>query len=206
MVTSPAVGRSRPVSIVMVVLLPAPLGPRNPKKRPRGTSKETSSTATFFRKALVGWRATVGGPGGVLLRESYPETSSGSIGAGLRRSEVGLGQQREEHAAVRRGPAAPGLPGLRDERAHAQARLLARAYPERVELRDQAAAPLLRDAGGGIAAVETLGVPVHCAGAGGMEVLGHPPPRPAPAYRPPGAAAAEPRPPRRPRAADASPC
>src|SRR5438128_4019468 len=61
MVTSPAVGRSRPVSILMVVLLPAPLGPRNPKKRPRGTSKETSSTATFFRKALVRWRTTMAG-------------------------------------------------------------------------------------------------------------------------------------------------
>src|SRR5947207_7300667 len=78
MVTSPAVGRSRPVSILMVVLLPAPLGPRKPKKRPRGTSKERSSTATFLRKALVRWRTTMAGPPGGLIRDEYIHPGGGS--------------------------------------------------------------------------------------------------------------------------------
>src|SRR5688500_17626626 len=58
-VTSPAVGRSRPVSILMVVLLPAPLGPRKPKKRPRATLKVRSSTAVFSRNTFVRPRTTI---------------------------------------------------------------------------------------------------------------------------------------------------
>src|SRR2546428_12585473 len=101
MVTSPAVGRSRPVSILMVVLLPAPLGPRKPKKRPRGTSKETSSTATFLRKALVRWRTTMAGPGGALTGDKYPDRGGGGTRATL-------------------APPAPGvLPGRAAGRPHA---------------------------------------------------------------------------------------
>ena len=44
---SPEVGRRRPVSMRMVVLLPAPFGPRNPKKRPRATEKRSPSTAVL---------------------------------------------------------------------------------------------------------------------------------------------------------------
>src|SRR5688572_5146581 len=58
-ITSPAVGRSRPVSILIVVLLPAPLGPRKPKKRPRATLKVSPSTAVFSRKTLVRPRTTI---------------------------------------------------------------------------------------------------------------------------------------------------
>jgi hypothetical protein len=43
----PASGGIRPVSIRMVVDLPAPFGPRKPKKEPRGTSRSTPSTAAF---------------------------------------------------------------------------------------------------------------------------------------------------------------
>src|SRR5258708_30905642 len=50
---SPAVGRRRPVSILMVVLLPAPLGPRKPKNRPPPTRKDNRSTAVVWRKTLV---------------------------------------------------------------------------------------------------------------------------------------------------------
>src|SRR5688572_8791023 len=57
--TSPAVGRSRPVSILIVVLLPAPFGPRKPKKRPRPTLKVRPSTAVFSRKTLVRPRTTI---------------------------------------------------------------------------------------------------------------------------------------------------
>src|SRR5256885_6501486 len=41
----PLVGRSRVVSILMVVVLPAPFGPRNAKISPARTSNETSLTA-----------------------------------------------------------------------------------------------------------------------------------------------------------------
>src|SRR5262249_28946098 len=50
---SPEVGRRRPVSILIVVLLPAPFGPRKPKNRPRATRKERWSTAVVWRKTLV---------------------------------------------------------------------------------------------------------------------------------------------------------
>src|SRR5438874_7782799 len=108
MVTSPAVGRSRPVSILIVVLLPAPLGPRKPKKRPRGTSKETSSTATFLRKALVRWRTTMAGPGAAVMRmTSTPRPRPGQCGGrSMRRANRGPpsllgadGQRVPEHVA-----------------------------------------------------------------------------------------------------------
>ena len=50
---SPEVGRRSPVSILMVVLLPAPFGPRKPKKRPRATRKDTWSTAVCRRNVFV---------------------------------------------------------------------------------------------------------------------------------------------------------
>src|SRR5713226_323278 len=50
----PDVGGASPISMRIVVVLPAPFGPRNPKKEPRGTSRSRPSTAafapyTFFR-------------------------------------------------------------------------------------------------------------------------------------------------------------
>ena len=44
--TRPSVGNTRPSSIRMVVLLPAPFGPRNPNRSPSWTSRSTWSTAT----------------------------------------------------------------------------------------------------------------------------------------------------------------
>ncbi len=41
----PAVGAASVHSILMVVVLPAPLGPRNPKISPGSTSNEIPSTA-----------------------------------------------------------------------------------------------------------------------------------------------------------------
>ena len=43
----PEVAVASPISILMVVVLPAPLGPRNPKKQPRGTVRFRPSTAAF---------------------------------------------------------------------------------------------------------------------------------------------------------------
>src|SRR5437016_14348322 len=53
MVTVPAVGRISPTSMRMVVVLPAPFGPRKPKTSPGRSSKETESTMVRFRLALV---------------------------------------------------------------------------------------------------------------------------------------------------------
>src|SRR6266849_5254951 len=44
----PEVGGINPVSIRMVVDLPAPFGPRKPKKQPRGTVRLSPSTAALF--------------------------------------------------------------------------------------------------------------------------------------------------------------
>src|SRR6266852_689779 len=49
----PAVGASNPVSILMVVDFPAPLGPRKPKNWPDATLRFTSSTATSSPKRRV---------------------------------------------------------------------------------------------------------------------------------------------------------
>src|SRR4029077_17906081 len=52
-VTSPAVGASRPRIIRMVVDLPAPFGPRKPVTLPGFTSKDRLSTATVAPYRLV---------------------------------------------------------------------------------------------------------------------------------------------------------
>src|SRR5437016_14646490 len=48
----PRSGRANPTSILMVVVLPAPLGPRKPKTSPAYSSKETSETASREPKRL----------------------------------------------------------------------------------------------------------------------------------------------------------
>src|ERR1700677_3007119 len=45
----PDVGATRPMSILMVVVLPAPFGPRKPKISPRRTSSEMPRTASTLR-------------------------------------------------------------------------------------------------------------------------------------------------------------
>src|SRR5690606_36536362 len=49
----PEVGARKPVSIFMVVDLPAPLGPRNPSTSPGATLKDRLSTAVCCAKRLV---------------------------------------------------------------------------------------------------------------------------------------------------------
>jgi hypothetical protein len=49
----PEVGARRPVSILMVVDLPAPLGPRKPKNWPGATARLTSWTAVKSPKRRV---------------------------------------------------------------------------------------------------------------------------------------------------------
>src|ERR1700755_2722455 len=49
----PLVGGMKPVTMRMVVDLPAPLGPRKPRTSPRSTAKVRSFTATFTPNAFV---------------------------------------------------------------------------------------------------------------------------------------------------------
>src|SRR6266508_1727538 len=51
--SDPVVGRSRVVSILIVVVLPAPFGPRNAKISPGRTSNETSLTAVTVPNDLT---------------------------------------------------------------------------------------------------------------------------------------------------------
>jgi hypothetical protein len=49
----PAVGRMRPSSILIVVVLPAPFGPTNPQTEPAGMARSTPSTAVRSPKRFV---------------------------------------------------------------------------------------------------------------------------------------------------------
>src|SRR5262245_10503347 len=51
--TRPESGRARPTSMRIVVVLPAPLGPRKPKTSPARTANDTPDTAVRFPKCLV---------------------------------------------------------------------------------------------------------------------------------------------------------
>ena len=53
--TSPPVGRINPIRILMVVVLPAPFGPRKPYDSPRDTSKLMPRTAST-RRIQKPWR------------------------------------------------------------------------------------------------------------------------------------------------------
>src|ERR1700722_1609063 len=60
----PDVGRASVHSILIVVDLPAPLGPRNPKVSPTGTSKSIPRTASISPYFLVRPATLIGGPRG----------------------------------------------------------------------------------------------------------------------------------------------
>src|SRR6266581_4615138 len=64
--TRPSLGGMKPVIMRMVVDLPAPLGPRNPRTSPLATSKETASTARFWPKDLLRFSTLIilASPGG----------------------------------------------------------------------------------------------------------------------------------------------
>ena len=52
----PLVGETKPMSILIVVVLPAPFGPRKPKISPRFTSSETPRTASTRRRVNGLWK------------------------------------------------------------------------------------------------------------------------------------------------------
>src|SRR5215469_10429164 len=57
--SDPSLGLSTVVSILIVVVLPAPLGPRKPKMTPSGTANETWSSAVKPLKRLTSSRAAM---------------------------------------------------------------------------------------------------------------------------------------------------
>src|SRR5689334_19277277 len=58
-VAVPAVGLTRLSTILSVVVLPAPFGPRNPVTRPGSTVNDRSSTARTLRYCLVRPETTI---------------------------------------------------------------------------------------------------------------------------------------------------
>src|SRR5688500_16091431 len=71
---APAVGRSSPHSIRMVVDFPAPLLPRKPKISPRATSNDRLSTATKSPKRLVSPRTSMALPSASSVTRHQPAT------------------------------------------------------------------------------------------------------------------------------------
>src|SRR4051812_13335919 len=62
MVAFPLLGRVKPQSMRMVVVLPAPFAPRKPKMAPELIAKANSRTAWTFPKLLLKWFSTITGP------------------------------------------------------------------------------------------------------------------------------------------------
>src|SRR3990170_2239013 len=120
----PPLGRSRPVSILMVVVLPAPLGPRNPKISPRCTPNVTPSTAVKVPNRLVSLSTSMtGAPSRIAGARCRPSRFSRRgrtrdfLGAGHQGNKDVLqrglalgrraGEQRGGEFRVRRGQDAP---------------------------------------------------------------------------------------------------
>src|SRR5579862_8232529 len=106
--TWPASGRSNPVAMRSVVVLPAPLGPTRPKNDPRGTSSDRPATATFGPNRFTRPRSTTAGQACATARGPGPLRAGRSLGrggAGLgRRPGARLRAPRAEGRGLRRRP------------------------------------------------------------------------------------------------------
>ena len=80
----PALGWIRPLSILRVVVLPAPLGPRKPTISPGSTVKLTAFTAsTSLVRRRTRWRRVPARPGCLsAMRKVLPRPSQRMIGMG----------------------------------------------------------------------------------------------------------------------------
>ena len=115
--TDPALGSSSPVSILMVVDLPAPFGPRKPKNCPGATVNVTSSTAVSSPKRRVSPCVSIAaigisGKNSKLLRLKQKQRA-GALAPFLRRrvfqrivATVAHHRQRRQLIGQRLGPAA----------------------------------------------------------------------------------------------------
>src|SRR5271167_35656 len=81
-IARPDVGRSNPVRILIVVVLPAPLGPKKPNISPGATAKLMPSTAVASPKRLVRRSTTTSG-GSILFgyRQVYGGGPCAAAGA-----------------------------------------------------------------------------------------------------------------------------
>src|SRR5262245_42713782 len=96
----PAVGRSSPARILMVVVLPAPFGPRKPKISPGRTAKVTPSTAVKRPKPLVSPSTSTAGGAGSPVADRTGSPAAG-IAARLRLARPGFAQPMHEHVLDR---------------------------------------------------------------------------------------------------------
>src|SRR5579862_2029058 len=75
----PEVGGASPMSMRIVVVLPAPLGPRKPKKQPRGTSRFSPSTAALEPYTLRRFRTRMAGEFSIPVLASEDESGPADI-------------------------------------------------------------------------------------------------------------------------------
>src|SRR3954464_7601925 len=99
--TSPASGRTSPSSILMTLVLPAPLGPSRPSTSPRATVNETSSTACWRPYRLRSPEHHTAGDGGspssgLSASSVTPRTVAASAEATGDRQQF-VGAQRSRH-------------------------------------------------------------------------------------------------------------
>src|SRR5688572_20598228 len=116
----PEVGEASVQSMLIVVLLPAPLGPRKPKTSPGGTVKDTPRTASTSPKDLT--RSTTsmaGGEEGVTARHNNTTVTEFLLlltcYTHVRRTADG-GASRPQEARRARGNRRRGPPALRRAR------------------------------------------------------------------------------------------
>src|SRR5205809_5029153 len=168
---APAVGRMRPISMRMVVLLPEPLAPRKAKIEPAATSIESASTAVKAPKRLVSARVLMIGPASRPLGERAQRrlhVERRLLGEADR--AAGEGRQIGEQARGARGlPAAhldaretPGRPRALDVRQRPRRpRDRPRVAPGAVDLEGPGRAQPGRRAGGDQAAALEVEQPVR---------------------------------------------
>src|SRR5688572_22323540 len=108
----PAVGRSKPQSMRIVVDLPAPLAPRKPKISPCFTVNDRSSTATNDPKRRESPRTSMASVGSVRTPGTIFLSPQAAFEAGFRQSHAGKGagprqfrleqrDLRDEHVGAR---------------------------------------------------------------------------------------------------------
>src|SRR3989475_10843852 len=116
-IARPALGASTPQSIRIMVVLPDPFGPSNPKISPCGIERSTRSTARREPNFFVRPSATIAFPtaasGGLLLQ---PDRAQGAEEQNECRERGEVAQQvRRRHPLQRQPP--NGFPGIRHREA-----------------------------------------------------------------------------------------
>src|SRR3954470_2561975 len=109
-VAVPVSGRTRPSSIRMVVVLPAPLGPRKPVTDPGSTVNERSETARTGPNALLSSRPWTRTAPAVAVLPIEMGLSCRSAAAGLESKRTGAVRGRVLRGPARHGPSVVDWP------------------------------------------------------------------------------------------------